>query len=78
MALSNRERVGRVLEALTAGLAPYAVREYRMVYKGDFAREIDAALTTNAFELPRDAFKDVGSLIAALDAHSTLMLMWRH
>lgn len=77
MALSNRERVGRVLEALTAGLSPYAVREYRMVYKGDFAREINAALTTNSFELPRDAFKDVGSLIAALDAHSTLMLMWR-
>ncbi len=77
MALSNRERVGRVLEALTAGLAPYAVREYRMVYKGDFAREIDAALTTNSYELPRDAFKDVGSLLKALDAHATLNLMWR-
>ncbi len=77
MALSNRERVGRVLEALTAGLAPFAVREYRMVYKGDFAREIDTALTTAAFELPRDAFKDMNSLISRLDAQNTLNLMLR-
>ncbi len=77
MALSNRERVGRVLEALTAGLAPFAVREYRMVYKGDYAREIDAALTTAAFELPRDAFKDVNSLLSRLDAQNTLNLLWR-
>ena len=43
MALSNKERVGRVLDILAEGLAPYVVREYRMVYKKDFAREIDRA-----------------------------------
>ena len=77
MALSNRERVGRVLEALRTGLAPFVVREYRMVYKGDFARKIDAVLTTRSFELPRDAFQDVDTLVAALDIHSVLALMWR-
>lgn len=76
MALSNKERVGRVLDILAAGLAPYVVREYRMVYKGDYAHEIDAALTTNAYELPREAFQDVDSLIGALDAQNTLKLMW--
>lgn len=33
MALSNKERVGRGLDALKAGLAPFVIREYRMVYK---------------------------------------------
>ncbi|MFQ5401743.1 MAG: DUF499 domain-containing protein [Anaerolineae bacterium] len=77
MALSNRERVGRVLEALRVGVAPFVVREYRMAYKKDFAREIDAALTTHAFELPREAFKDVNTLIGKLDAQNILNLMWR-
>lgn len=77
MALSNRERVGRVLEALTAGLAPYVVRAYRMVYKSDYLREIDGVLTTNSFELPRDALKDFESVVAALDAQNALNLLWR-
>ena len=34
MALSNRERVGRILEALKNGLGPFILREYKMVYKG--------------------------------------------
>ena len=75
MALSNRERVGRVLEQLTAGLAPFVIREYRMVYKGEVVREIDAALTTGAYELPREAFKSVDTLVAALDTQNTLKLM---
>ncbi len=77
MALSNRERVGRVLDALVEGLAPYVVREYRMVYKNDFAREIDAALTSDRFELPREAFADVETLLTYLDAQNTLNLMFR-
>lgn len=78
MALSNRERVGRVLDTLTDGLAPYVIREYRMHYKSDFAREIDAALSTNAFQFPREAFKDMNSLLAALDTQNTLNLMIRN
>ncbi|MCL4805199.1 MAG: DUF499 domain-containing protein [Anaerolineae bacterium] len=76
MALSNKERVGRVMDLLASGLAPYVVREYRMVYKGDFAREIDATLTTGAFELSREAFKDINALIDHLDVQNTLKLMW--
>ncbi len=77
MALSNKERVGRVLDLLASGLAPYVLREYRMVYKDDFAREIDAALTTSAFELPREALDDIPTLLAHLDTQNTLNLMWR-
>ena len=77
MALSNKERVGRVLDTLTEGLAPFVVREYRMVYKGDYAREVDAALATNAFELPREALADADTLLSHLDAQNTLNLMLR-
>ncbi|MCB9423196.1 MAG: ATP-binding protein [Ardenticatenaceae bacterium] len=78
MALSNRERVGRVLDTLRNGLAPFVVREYRMTYRDNFVREIDATLTTYAYELPRDAFKDVNALIDSLDIHNTFNLMLRN
>lgn len=78
MALSNRERVGRVLEGVNGGLAPFVVREYRMVYRGDFMRTIDATLTTQAYELPRQALNDINALIASLDVHNVLNLMLRN
>ncbi|MCZ7670578.1 MAG: Swt1 family HEPN domain-containing protein [Chloroflexi bacterium] len=65
------------METLKEGLAPFAVRECRMVYKDDFVREIDAALTSNVYEPPWDAFKDVDTLINSLDVHNVLTLMWR-
>ena len=40
MTISNKERVGRVLDAVKDGLAPYVVREYRMVYKKEVVRLI--------------------------------------
>ena len=40
MALSNKERVGRVLDALREGLGPFIVREYRMFYKDRYLDEI--------------------------------------
>jgi predicted AAA+ superfamily ATPase len=76
MAKSNRDRVSDVMDTLKDGLSSFIIREYRMVYKGEFAREIDAILTTNAFELPRDAFRDVEALAAAVDIQGWLKLMW--
>ena len=32
MALSNRERIGRILKALKDGLGPFILREYRTAY----------------------------------------------
>lgn len=77
MAKSNRDRVGEVLDALRAGVGQYVIREYKMVYKREFAREIDAALTTDRYELPRDAFADEQTLMTAIDTHGWLSLMWR-
>ncbi len=57
MALSNRERVGRVLDALTAGLAPFIIREYKQYYRSDYKQEIDRALTTYSYALPDEALQ---------------------
>ncbi len=77
MAKSNRDRIGEIMDALKDGLGPFVVREYRMVYKEQFAREIDALLTSGIYELPRSAFNSVETLTAALDVHSILKLMWQ-
>ena len=50
MALSNKERVGRVLEALKDGLGPFILREFRTVYsQRGYANEIDAVLATPGY-----------------------------
>jgi len=79
MALSNRERVGRVLEALKDGLGPFILREFRTVYsQRGYANEIDAVLASPGYPgLPDEAFSDDRALLAALDTHGCLHLMWR-
>ena len=79
MALSNRERIGRVLEALKGGLGPFILREYRKVYsQRGYANEIDAALATPGYPgLPDEALSDDQALLATLDTHACLHLMWR-
>src|SRR5690606_19243538 len=78
MALSNRDRVDRIMLALRDGLAPYIVREYRMVYKGKAVDEIENALVNAARpSLPREAWTDVSALIAELDTQDCLNLMIR-
>src|SRR5690606_7505428 len=78
MALSNRDRVDRIMLALADGLAPYIVREYRMVYKGKAVDEIEDALATGARPaLPQDAWTDESVLIGQLDTQDCLNLMIR-
>jgi len=81
MATTNRERVARVMDLLKEGLGPFVLREYKMVYKGSgYVRKIDEALRSNAYELPADL--DISpnnveqSLLAHIDAHGWLKLMW--
>lgn len=79
MAISNKERVGRVLEALKDGLGPYILREFRIVYtERGYANEIDSVLATPGYPgLPDEAFTDDEALLEALDTHACLHLMWR-
>jgi hypothetical protein len=78
MALSNRERVGRILETLKEGLGPFILREYRTGYGGDYARAIDSTVTTSRSPgLPDEAYDSEETLLQALDVHACLHLMWR-
>ncbi len=78
MALSNRERVGRIMQALKDGLAPFIIREYRQTYGQRYGEEMDAALATPGYPgLPADAWTSTEALLDALDAHACLHLMWR-
>lgn len=79
MALSNRERVGRVLEALKGGLGPFVLREYRTAYTANgYVNEIDTVLATPGYPgLPQAAWSGEAALIAALDTQACLNLLWR-
>jgi hypothetical protein len=79
MALSNRERVGRVLEALKEGLAPFILREYRTAFtERGYVNEMDTALVTASYPgLPEEAWTSDEALLQELDVHSCLHLMWR-
>lgn len=80
MALSNRERVGQVMDWLKVGLGPFVLREYKTVYKNTYLHEIDDALKTATYELPEEALAsgDVErALLEAVDTHGWLHLMWR-
>lgn len=78
MALSNKERVGRVLDLLRLGALPFVLREYRMTYRNRWLQEIDNALSSNAFSLPREILESVDSLMQSLDIHNVLNLMLRN
>jgi len=79
MALSNRERVGRVLEYIRQGLANFIIREFKYVYtaKG-YVTEIDSTLATASYPgIPDEAWQDESALLASLDTQACLNLMWR-
>lgn len=63
MALSNRERVGQMLELLRAGLQPFVERELKSEYKGGWLKQ--AAYSLRDFDANDPHF----------DAHALLVLM---
>jgi uncharacterized protein len=56
MALSNRDRVGRGLETLRAGLAPFVERELKARLRGDLRTEVER---DSRYEMRRDAGDDI-------------------
>src|SRR5574341_1894525 len=78
MALSNRDRVDRIMLTLRDGLAPFIVREYRMVYKKRAVNEVEAVVQTPSRPpLPSEAWTDEQSLIDDLDIQDCLNLLLR-
>ena len=65
------------MDALKDGLGPFIVREFRRKYGDAAVREIDAAVTSDVYELPAKAFQSDTALLAELDTQRCLNLLWR-
>ncbi|MCB0037543.1 MAG: hypothetical protein KDE51_26110, partial [Anaerolineales bacterium] len=78
MALSNKERVGRVIDRVTEALVPFIIREYRKVHGKRYMDVIEQTLDTNAYGLPAAAKASDEALAKTLDAQSSFNLMLRH
>src|SRR5438445_8328419 len=68
MAITNHERVGKALELLKAGLAPFVEREFKNLYKGQALAEAQKMMTSERLDANRP--------IAAWDTAVLLHLMW--
>lgn len=80
MALSNRDRVERVMGYLKEGLGPFVLREYKTVYQHTYLRGIDDVLKMGTYQLPKEALAagDVEqALLEVIDIQGWLQLMWR-
>lgn len=64
MALTNRDRVGKALELLQAGLTPYIQREMEAEYKGQWLKQAGYSL------------RNFDEADPHWDAHALLLLMW--
>ena len=68
MAVTNHERVGKALDLLKAGLAPFVEREFKNLYKGQALAEAQKIMTSERLDANRP--------FAAWDAAVLLRLMW--
>ncbi|GAB1420700.1 Swt1 family HEPN domain-containing protein [Anaerolineales bacterium] len=75
MAKSNRDRVGEIMDTLRSGLAPFVLREYKATYRGDYLREIETNLNSNAYS--SGPLSDSQAAIEQVDSQGWLNLMWR-
>jgi len=68
MAITNHERVGKALELLRAGLAPFVERELKSVYRGRLAAEVARLLGDDRINAGRET--------AQWDVAALLKVMW--
>jgi len=68
MAITNHERVGKALELLKSGLAPYVEREFKSAYRDRAGAE--------AIRFVGDDRLNVKRPMAEWDAAALLKLMW--
>ncbi len=68
MAITNHERVGKALDLLKAGLAPFVEREFANAYKDRAATEVARFIGEDRLNAKRP--------VSAFDAAALLKLMW--
>lgn len=68
MAITNHERVGKALELLKAGLAPFVEREFKAKFGNNWAFEMRDALSDTRLGANKDeAINDVAALLVVMD-----------
>lgn len=78
MAKSNRNRVETILMVLKEGLGPFVLREYKMVYRKDYLRELEATVSRD-HRYDVDTFATEENVLGKLDAQAWLkaiMFQW--
>jgi predicted AAA+ superfamily ATPase len=69
MAITNHDRVGKMLGLLTEGLAPYSERELKAYYKNNWFQEVKLALSDNKLQIagtPQKPEWDAAGLFAVI------------
>ncbi|MEW6573744.1 MAG: Swt1 family HEPN domain-containing protein [Bacillota bacterium] len=81
MSISNRERIGRGLDALQRGLAPYVKRELQARFGKDWWREgvlLALSGTAGAEDALRLNSLPENDRVAQLDVYSILLVLWNN
>ena len=69
MAITNQERVGKAMDLLKAGLAPFIEREMKSQYQNDWLKEAKDALSPQQLTLAtslNDPLGDVSAMLALM------------
>jgi predicted AAA+ superfamily ATPase len=76
MALSNRDRIDRGLEAVTRGLGPYVLRELKSRYGDRWSYAVASELDGGSYSRIRQSTGSEDGFLRAVDAQALFKLMW--
>src|SRR5215212_7644263 len=74
MALSNRDRIDRGLEAVVAGLGPYVLRELKARYKDRWAYAVAGELDERRYSRVDSASEE--AFLETVDSQALFKVMW--
>lgn len=74
MALSNRDRIDRGISSVTAGLAPYVLRELKTRYKDRWGYAVVGELGEGRYSRVQNASED--AFLQSVDAQALFKVMW--
>ncbi len=74
MALSNRDRVDRGISSVTAGLAPYVLRELKSRYGERWGYAVAGELGEGRYSRVQNASEE--AFLESVDAHALFKVMW--
>ena len=74
MALSNRDRIDRGLQAVVSGLGPYVLRKLKGRYGGRWGYAVAGELDERRYSRVDNASEE--GFLESVDAHALFKIMW--